>query len=60
MKKLLLALALGGFAVLPSHAQEQRPAGTGVAEPVQVAQLYRERWERYPRAMVVRPTAAGG
>ncbi len=49
MKKLLLALALGGFAVLPAQAQEQRPLGTGVTEPVQLAQLYREHWERYPR-----------
>ena len=53
MRKLLLALAIGGFAALPgalpASAQDLRaaPAPTGVAQPVQLAQVYYpRRWDR--------------
>lgn len=51
MKKLFLAVVLGGLAIVPGQAQDMRPAQpAGASETVQLAQLYRERrWERYPR-----------
>ncbi len=50
MKRVFLALALGGFALLPAYAQDMRLSPPGASETVQLAQVYRERrWERYPR-----------